>query len=366
MTLDERARLGRRHTSPPRRSRASPETTVEVADVGDFEQGPGVLLRRLGEASQARHDRRGRRPHGRRATTIRGWDLWVEKRPRRHAHHQQVAAATRSRSSSQDRAQARASGTTCSSPTTARARRPASKIYVNGVPQEADVAGRLARRARSAPRCRLKIGQRHTQRRGWMTSVLQDLRIYGRALSASRSRAAGHGHARGLAGRQAGRRAQPPRRTNELFDWWLADDGPGISAVCRPKLSELEAGGGGHQGAGHDRPRDAGADRARRWPTSSSAASTTSAATRSSRTRPASCRRCRPNLPRNRLGLRPVAAAAGASADGPRHGQPLLAGGVRHRPRAAPAATSASPASCRRTPSCSTGWRSSSASRAGT
>jgi hypothetical protein len=37
------------------------------------------------------------------------------------------------------------------------------------------------------------------------------------------------------------------------------------------------------------------------------------------------------DLPRNRLGAGPVAAAARAPADGPRHGEPLLAGGLRHR-----------------------------------
>ncbi len=56
------------------------------------------------------------------------------------------------------------------------------------------------------------------------------------------------------------------------------------------------------------------------------------------------------DLPRNRLGLAQVAAAAGAPADGPRDGQSLLAGGVRHRPRPHERATSASPASCRSHP----------------
>ena len=37
------------------------------------------------------------------------------------------------------------------------------------------------------------------------------------------------------------------------------------------------------------------------------------------------------DLPRNRLGPCPMAAAAGTSADRPRDGQPLLAGSVRHR-----------------------------------
>ena len=38
-------------------------------------------------------------------------------------------------------------------------------------------------------------------------------------------------------------------------------------------------------------------------------------------------------LPRNRLGLAQVAAASGASPDRPRHGEPFLAGSLRHRPR---------------------------------
>ena len=64
-------------------------------------------------------------------------------------------------------------------------------------------------------------------------------------------------------------------------------------------------------------------------------------------------------------GLRPVAAAAGAPADRARHGQPLLAGAVRHRASCGRPTTSASPASCRRIRNCSTGWPSSSATRLG-
>ena len=56
----------------------------------------------------------------------------------------------------------------------------------------------------------------------------------------------------------------------------------------------------------------------------------------------------------------------GASADRPRDGQPLLAGGLRHRPRADSRRLRRRRASCRRIPSCSTGWPSSSAKRAGT
>ena len=71
------------------------------------------------------------------------------------------------------------------------------------------------------------------------------------------------------------------------------------------------------------------------------------------------------DLPRNRLGLREVAVAARASADGARHGQSLLeevfgTGSCERR------ATSASRANCRRIPNCSIGWPSSSANRAGT
>ena len=50
-------------------------------------------------------------------------------------------------------------------------------------------------------------------------------------------------------------------------------------------------------------------------------------------TRRRSCRRCPPERPRNRLGFAQWLVSPESSADGPRGGQPLLAAGLRHRPR---------------------------------
>ena len=60
------------------------------------------------------------------------------------------------------------------------------------------------------------------------------------------------------------------------------------------------------------------------------------------RTRRRACRPCRPSCPRNRLGLAQWLLRPGASAHGPRDGQSLLAGGVRHGAREDRRATSAS------------------------
>ncbi len=65
-------------------------------------------------------------------------------------------------------------------------------------------------------------------------------------------------------------------------------------------------------------------------------------------------------------GLRPLAAAARAAADGPRNGQPLLAGSFRHGFGADRRGFRRQRRNAVASPNCWIGWRSSSASRAGT
>ena len=76
---------------------------------------------------------------------------------------------------------------------------------------------------------------------------------------------------------------------------------------------------------------------------------------------PACCRRC-PTDARRTGWLRPLARVAGQPADGPGDGQPPVGRVLRPRASSARPRTSASRASRRRTPNCSTGWPSSSSS----
>ena len=105
-------------------------------------EGPGVLLRRLGQVCRTAPTGADRRPHGRPARLPRLGPLDRE-RPRRHAHHQQVAGR-RAQGRRAGRRSSRTSGTTCSSPTTARARRPASRSTSTASRRPTDVAGRHA------------------------------------------------------------------------------------------------------------------------------------------------------------------------------------------------------------------------------
>ena len=251
-------------------------------------------------------------------------------RPRRHAHHQQVAGR-RAQGRRQDAAASRTSGLTSCVTYDGSGKAAGVQVYVNGEPQPIDVAGRQADRARSAPTVPLKIGQRQRRRpaRRRRAAGPADLRP---ALDAGRGRAARPRPraAAELLAKPADKRT--PAENDELFDWWLAT----LDEPYRDADAKL------------------GGARSRRRPTSRPAAPIAHVmqekperadgvhpvprrvrqAPRPGEGRHARrrCRRCRPTC-REPPRPRPVAAAAGAPADGPRHGQPLLAGGLRHRPR---------------------------------
>ena len=128
---------------------------------------------------------------------------------------------------------------------------------------------------------------------GTRPSGSKDVVAPGRApLRPSRSPAArsiawpGEPRASGLLA-EAGREAHAGREATSCSTGGCAALDPAYQRADR-QAGSARAGGSGDQGARHGRPRDAGADRAGRWPTSSTAASTTSAATRSRPARPKS------------------------------------------------------------------------------
>jgi hypothetical protein len=109
------------------------------------------------------------------------------------------------------------------------------RVYVDGVPQETDVeADRLRNTIRTT--VPLKLAQRHTSSR--IDGVLiQDVRLYGRALSAAEVDGLARGtRAAWLASRPAAQRSAAEKE--ELFAWWL----PALDATYRGlahRLGEL-------------------------------------------------------------------------------------------------------------------------------
>ena len=79
-----------------RRRRAGPEAQAAGARAragrgGRLREGPGVLLRGLGQARQGRRSTGAVVARMDDADDYRGWDLWLERRQGRHPHHPQVA-----------------------------------------------------------------------------------------------------------------------------------------------------------------------------------------------------------------------------------------------------------------------------------
>ena len=210
----------------------------------------------------------------------RGWDLWLEngqvgthiinKWPGRRAEGRRA----RRRSS-------RASGPTSSSPTTAR-RKAAGRQDL----RQRRAAGRPSVQADTLKGTIRTDGARSRSASGNTTSRLDDV-----AHPATSGSTAGPcrptrsssspGVGRAAHARRASRPTSgpPPRWTSCSTGGW-PDLRRGLRRSSQAKLAALEQEEAAIKARGHDRPRDAGEGRASRWPTSSSAASTTSAATR--------------------------------------------------------------------------------------
>ena len=209
--------------------------TLEIADAGDFEQnqafsyGVWVRVSQPGQSGAilARMDDR---------STFRGWDLWLENgRVGTHLIHQWPGDALKVVSRT-----AMTPGAWHHLLVSYDGSRQATgiRIYVDGRLQEADVqANTLKHTLRTT--VPLKLAQRHTGSR--LDDVaLEDLRIYGRALSGAEvERLVRVTRAVWLAGKPAGQRT--PAEQQELFDWWLsALDKPHGELTARAAALEWE------------------------------------------------------------------------------------------------------------------------------
>ncbi len=305
--------------------RAQPGAPIEVADAGDFDKDQGfsygawVKLTKStpGGAVFARMDD---------LHDFRGWDLWVQNdRVGAHIIDKWPNDALKVVSKNPVKVgqwnhlfisydgSGKASGV---------------HVYVNGVAQETTVeADRLAGTIRTT--VPLTIAQRHTTSR-LDGAVLQDLRIYGRALSPEEvGRLARSTRAAWLAQKPAAQRTEAEK--SELFDWWLPTMDPAYQGLAK-KVSDLQQEEAAIKARGsiayvmQERPEPATAyvlfrgdyDKRREKVTPATPAALHAMAGRPA-AQPARVRR--------------VADAAGEPADGPRHGQPLLAAGVRDRHR---------------------------------
>jgi hypothetical protein len=110
------------------------------------------------------------------------------------------------------------------------------KVYVNGVPQETNVEAD-ALKSTIRTEVPLKIAQRNTSSRLDDVSI-EDLRLYGRALSAAEVERLARGtRAAWLATKPAAQRSAA--ETSELFEWWLPALDPAYQALAQ-KLGDLQ------------------------------------------------------------------------------------------------------------------------------
>ncbi len=206
---------------------------VELADVGDFEKDQGfsygawvkIPKNIPGGAVIARMDDQH---------DFRGWDLWIQNdRVGAHIIDKWPTDALKVVSKNPIKVgewnhvfiaydgSAKASGV---------------HVYINGVPQETNVeADQLKSSIRTT--VPLKFAQRHSTSRIDGLEI-QDLRIYGRTLSAEEvERLMRTPRAAWLATRPAAQRTDAEK--NELFDWWLPTMDPAYKDLSK-RLSDLQ------------------------------------------------------------------------------------------------------------------------------
>ena len=295
------------------------------------------------------------------ADDYRGWDLWLEDgKVGAHIIHKWPEDAIKVVSDAD-----------------AQARRVAPRVRHLRRQGEGRRASSLRRRQAPAVERRRRHAQGHdpdqgprsrsaggATRPGSRTPPIHDLRVYGQALSADEveqlAGAAPGRRSRRKAGRQAGRR--PRSRPLRLV---ARDQRRRVHASCAARSRRWSRSRPRSKARGTRRPRDErearAADGVRPVPRRVRQAPRPGEG-RHPRRPAADARRPAAEPP----GPGPVAAPPRAPADRPGDGQPVLAGGLRHRPgpdgrRLRPDAASSPP-----TPSCSTGWPSSSATGAGT
>jgi hypothetical protein len=208
--------------------KAGPGGAVEVPDVGDFEKDQGfsyaAWVRLPGNPSFGAIAARMDDQHD-----FRGWDLWVENnRVGTHIIHKWDTDALKVVSQTPlpvgqwahvcvtYDGSGKASGV---------------RIYVNGVLQEGRTVFKDNLKSTIRTTVPLKVAQRHTTAR--LTGLaVQDLRLYGRALSAvDADRLARGTRAAWLAEKPAATRS--PAEKDELFGWWLSSADPAYQALAK-------------------------------------------------------------------------------------------------------------------------------------
>ena len=323
-------RLGRRARRREGVQERSPARPSELADVGDFEKDQGFSYGAWVKLPKDTSGRRRRRPHGRPARLPRLGPVDRE-RPRRRPHRQQVADG-RPQGGLARTPSSRAQWNHVFVTYDGSGKAAGVQVYVNGEPQETTVeADQLQEHDPHDGAAQGRPAAQHVPARRPGDAGPADLR----------PRAVGRGS------RPAWRRRPGPpgwptkpadqrtRGGEERAVRLVAADAWTRRIEALPsKLSDAAAGGSGDQGARHGRPRHAGAARAEPMAYVLFRGEYDKRRDQVKPDTPSALPPMPADLPRNRLGFAAVAAAAGAPADGARHGQPLLAGGLRHRPRA--------------------------------
>jgi len=217
---------------------SQPGGSLELADVGDFEKdqafsfGAWINLPKLDQSGSifARMDDQHDYP---------GWDLWFENgRPAAHIVHHWPDDALKVASNNPINA---GEWTHVFVSYNGSGKAEGVQIFVNGAPQPTGVQANALKNSirTSVP---LKIAQRHTGSR-INDLAIQDVRIYGRALSAQEvQKLARSTRALWLLAKPAAERSEAEQ--NELFAWWLAElDKPTQEFSSKIASLELEQAG---------------------------------------------------------------------------------------------------------------------------
>src|SRR5262245_22177812 len=217
----------------PKAFAVKPGGAVEVAEAGDFEKNQSftasawvkLTKRNQSGALVARMDN---------GNAYRGWDLWTEN-DKIGMHIINKWADDALKVTTKMQLQPNQWYHVCAS-YDGSGKAAGVKVYVNGAQQPLDV---FTDKLQSTIRTNvpLKIGQRNTSER-LTAAALQDVRIYGRALSGAEvQQLAKSTRAAALLAKQGEKRTEADK--NELLEWWLvALDGP--SRALNDKLGELQ------------------------------------------------------------------------------------------------------------------------------
>jgi hypothetical protein len=214
----------------PKAFKPQPGATLELHDVGDFDTGQafsyGAWVRPPEQANGAIFARMDN------GNAYRGWDLWMQGgKVGAHVinHWPDDALKVVSRKPLEPGKWSHVFFTYDGS-----AKVSGTRVYINGVPQELDIEAD-ALKSTIRTNVPFKIGQRHASE-ALQGVVVQDVRIYGRALSAAEvQRLGGMARIAALAGKPAKDRSEA--ETKELFEFYLST----VDAAYQDLAGKLDA-----------------------------------------------------------------------------------------------------------------------------